>query len=75
MLNEYLREFHAKLTAKVDHLQTVANSGGASATDKAKAHKEITKLKKDLKELADYEHNVLYPLATRQVEIDLDDGM
>jgi hypothetical protein len=75
VLNDYLREFHAKLSAKVDHLQTVANSGAASAADNAKALKEITKLKKDLKELEDYEHNVLYPLATRQVEIDLDDGV
>ena len=75
MLNDYLREFHTKLTAKVDHLQAVADSGTASKTEKAKALKEITKLKKDLKELVDYEHNVLYPLATRQVEIDLDDGV
>jgi hypothetical protein len=75
VLNDYLREFHAKLSAKVDHLQTVANSGAASSADKAKALKEITKLKKDLKELEDYERNVLYPLATRQVEIDLDDGV
>ena len=75
VLNDYLREFHTKLTAKVDHLQAVADSGTASKTEKAKALKEITKLKKDLKELVDYEHNVLYPLATRQVEIDLDDGV
>jgi hypothetical protein len=26
-------------------------------------------------ELGDYERDVLYPLATRQVEIDLDDGV
>ncbi len=75
VLNEYLREFHAKVTATVEHLQTVANSGAASAADKAKALKEMAKLKKDLKELEDYERNVLYPLAARQVEIDLDDGV
>jgi type II restriction/modification system DNA methylase subunit YeeA len=75
VLNDYLREFHAKLTAKAEHLQTVANSAAASSADKAKALKEIAKLKKDLKELADYEHKILYPLAARQLEIDLDDGV
>lgn len=75
VLNDYLREFHAKLTAKAEHLQTVANSAAASSGGKAKALKEIAKLKKDLKELEDYEHKILYPLATRQLEIDLDDGV
>ena len=75
VLNEYLREFHAKVTATVEHLQTVANSAAARAADKAKALKEIAKLKKDLKELEDYERNVVYPLTARQVEIDLDDGV
>ncbi len=75
VLNDYLREFHAKLTAKAEHLQTVANSAAASTADKAKALKEIAKLKKDLKELEDYEHKILYPLAARQLEIDLDDGV
>jgi len=75
VLNDYLREFHAKLTAKAQHLQTVANSAAASSTDKAKALKEIAKLKKGLKELEDYEHKILYPLAARQLEIDLDDGV
>jgi len=75
VLNEYLREFHAKLAAKAEHVQTVANSAAASSADKAKALKEIAKLKKDLKELEDYEHKILYPLATRQLEIDLDDGV
>ena len=37
--------------------------------------KEIEKINKMLAELDDYERDVLYPLATEQVEIDLDDGV
>ena len=36
---------------------------------------EIEKLKKILIELTDYERDVLYPLATKKIEIDLDDGV
>jgi len=75
ILNDYLREFQTKLTAKLDHLQSVADSGEASKIEKTKALKEITKLKKQLKELVDYERDILYPLASEQIEIDLDDGV
>ena len=40
-----------------------------------KALKEIDKINKMIVELEDYEREVLYPLATEQVEIDLDDGV
>ena len=39
------------------------------------ALKEIEKLKKVISELEDYERDILYPLATQQIEIDLDDGV
>jgi len=32
-------------------------------------------LKKVLVEIQDYERDVIYPLATKQIEIDLDDGV
>lgn len=75
VLNDYLREFNTKLTAKVDHLQSIADSGTSSQSDKTKALKEITKLRRDIKELEDYERDILFPLAQQQVEIDLDDGV
>ena len=75
MVLRYLRDLNAKLTAEAEHLQAVADSGSASQSEKTKALKQITKLKKEIKELADYERDVLYPLATQQVEIDLDDGV
>ncbi|SFE76258.1 Methyltransferase domain-containing protein [Marinobacter sp. DSM 26671] len=73
---EYLRDFKdEKLQARKNHLEAVSISAGASQGDKTKALKEIEKIKKILAELDDYERDVLYPLATEQVEIDLDDGV
>ena len=75
ILNDYLREFMTKLRSKITALQQLADSGDAAKTEKTKALKEITKLNKQLKELEDYDRDVLFPLATKQVEIDLDDGV
>lgn len=75
VLNDYLREFRTKLTARKNHLEEVSISASASKTEKTKALKEIEKLKKMIVEMEDYEREVLYPLATEQVEIDLDDGV
>ena len=73
---EYLRDFKdEKLQARKNHLEAVSISAGASQGDKTKALKEIEKINKILVELDDYERDVLYPLATEQVEIDLDDGV
>ncbi len=71
----YLRDFNAKLKAKVESLQRTADSANASTTEKTKALKEIVTLKKDIRELDDYERDILYPLATERLEIDLDDGV
>ncbi|MEP5231139.1 MAG: BREX-1 system adenine-specific DNA-methyltransferase PglX [Alloalcanivorax sp.] len=73
---EYLRDFKdEKLQARKNHLEAVSISAGASQGDKTKALKEIEKINKILAELDDYERDVLYPLATEQAEIDLDDGV
>ena len=39
------------------------------------AQKEADRLRKVLLELEGYEHDILYPLASRQLSIDLDDGV
>ncbi|QHD86038.1 BREX-1 system adenine-specific DNA-methyltransferase PglX [Gordonia sp. JH63] len=70
VLNEYLREYENKLRKALERAE-VATAGGSSAKDQ----KEADRLRKVLAELRDYEHDVLYPLATQQVEIDLDDGV
>jgi type II restriction/modification system DNA methylase subunit YeeA len=74
ILNGYLREFRAKLKAKLSHLEKVGINSDSSKSEKTKAIKEIEKLKKVITEVEDYERDVLYPLATEQVEIDLDNG-
>jgi len=75
VLNDYLREFRAKLSAHKDHLETLSISAGASRGEKTKALKDIEKTNKMIVELEQYENETLYPLATRQVQIDLDDGV
>jgi len=75
VLNDYLREFRTKLTSHKNHLEAVSISASASQGEKTKALKEIEKITKMIAELEEYEREVLYPLATEQVEIDLDDGV
>ncbi len=75
VLNDYLREFRTKLTSHKNHLEAVSISASASQGEKTKALKEIEKINKMVAEIEEYEREVLYPLATEQVEIDLDDGV
>lgn len=75
VLNDYLREFRTKLTSHKNHLEAVSISASASQGEKTKALKEIEKITKMIAEMEEYEREVLYPLATEQVEIDLDDGV
>ena len=53
----------------------IASNETSSAKEKATALKESAKLAKQIKELKDYENEVLYPLAQQQISIDLDDGV
>jgi len=71
----YLREFRQKLAARLEHVQQMAINPATSQSDKTKANKEADKLIKQLRELGDYEDDVLYPLATEQKALDLDDGV
>jgi hypothetical protein len=75
VLNNYLREFRTKLVAHKAHLEAVSISAGSSQADKTKALKEVEKVSKAIVELEDYERDVLYPLATEKLTIDLDDGV
>lgn len=72
---QYLRDFRKKLAARLDYLQQVGISTSASQGEKTRALKEIDALKKQLLELDDYERDTLYPLATEQLPLDLDDGV
>ena len=75
VLNDYLREFRTKLTSHKNHLEAVSISASARPAEKTTAIKTIEKLKKALSELDEWEREILYPLAARRIEIDLDDGV
>ncbi|MBU2819176.1 BREX-1 system adenine-specific DNA-methyltransferase PglX [Acidithiobacillus ferrooxidans] len=72
---QYLRDFRKKLAARLDYLQQVGISPSTSQSEKTRAQKEIDTIKKQLLELDDYERDTLYPLATAQIALDLDDGV
>lgn len=71
----YLRDFRAKLAARQSTLEQVLINPATSQGEKTKAVKEIDSLKKQIIELQDYENDTLYPLATANVALDLDDGV
>lgn len=75
VLNDYLREFRAKQAAHKANLEHIQASASSSPAEKTRALKEIEKVSKLLSELDEYERDILYPLATEQLEIDLDDGV
>ncbi|MEO1386737.1 MAG: BREX-1 system adenine-specific DNA-methyltransferase PglX [Cyanobacteria bacterium J06634_6] len=75
ILNDYLREFQTKLQNRKSQREQISISAAASNAEKTKALKDIDKLNKQILELETYERDILYPLATKQIEIDLDDGV
>lgn len=75
VLNEYLREFKAKLGSSLEHQERLVAAGGGTPRQQAAAQKEADRLRKILLELDEYEHDILYPLASQQISIDLDDGV
>jgi hypothetical protein len=75
VLNDYLHEFQAKLRARRANLDQVAVSTLSTAKEQTAARKEAEQIGKMLLELEEWEQSVLYPLATEQVAIDLDDGV
>lgn len=66
VLGDYLREFQAKLRAEIGHLE---RSKTAADQKRADTHR------KALTECEDYERDILFPLASRRLPIDLDDGV
>lgn len=75
VLNDYLREFRTKLNAYKDQLNAINISASQSQSEKTKAQKKLDITNKMITEMEEYEREVLYPLATKQIEIDLDDGV
>ena len=73
ILNDYLKEYREKLSIRMEHLDHVIVTG--TAAEQTKAAKEKEKLRTILQELDEYERDILYPLATERITIDLDDGV
>ncbi|BCW66055.1 hypothetical protein NicSoilB4_08180 [Arthrobacter sp. NicSoilB4] len=75
VLNDYLHEFQAKLRARRSNLDQTGVSTLSTAKEQTAARKESEQIGKMLLELEAWEQSVLYPLATEQIDIDLDDGV
>lgn len=73
ILNSYLKEYREKLNNRIESLNHLIETG--TATEQTKAAKERDKLNVTLLELQEYERDILYPLATDRIAIDLDDGV
>lgn len=72
---KYLRDYREKLTTERERQLAASINPATSQGDKTRAIKEADRLAKVLAELDDYERDTLYPLATEQLQIDLDDGV
>lgn len=75
ILNDYLRNFITKLEATKDNLEALSGKADASKSEKNKAIKDIENIKKMILECQEYADEVIYPLATEKLEIDLDNGV
>lgn len=75
VLNDYLREYRNKLEARRKSQEALSLSTEATPAQRTKALKEVGEVTKVIEELDGYERDVLYPLATQKIEIDLDDGV
>lgn len=66
ILTRYLREYIEKLNASIGQLDQ---------SDRAADNRQADKYRAVVKELTDWEREVVYPLANERVSIDLDDGV
>lgn len=75
ILNDYLREFQEKLKVKKEQFTQITLGERASDSERNKAQKGINKIDSMLKELQEYEREILFPLAAKKIDIELDDGV
>lgn len=75
LLNDYLKQFRVKLESRKSYAEKLSISASGSQRERTIALKELETLKKQLEEVTTYENKVIFPLATQQIEIDLDDGV
>lgn len=75
VLNDYLREFRAKLETHRATLESLSINPDESPSRRATALKEIDVAVRQIAELDDWERDIMFPLASQRIEIDLDDGV
>ncbi len=68
-------ETEEKLSVRMSALASQESSAPASASQKTQATRELTKIRSLLKEIEEYERDLLLPLATEKIAIDLDDSV
>ena len=73
ILNSYLREFIEKLNLQREQLEHIEVNG--TPAEQNKARKEIDKIDFKLADCKQYEAEILYPLASERIALDLDDGV
>lgn len=66
ILTKYLREYVEKLNAKIGQLEQ---------SDRAADNRQADRYRAVVRELTDWERDVIYPLANERIDIDLDDGV
>lgn len=66
ILTKYLREYTEKLNATIGQLDQ---------SERAADNRQADKYRAVVRELSDWERDVIYPLANERVDIDLDDGV
>ncbi len=73
ILNSYLKEFIEKLKMYRSQQEHIEVEG--SVIEQNKARKEIDRINVMLEDCMQYETEILYPLATERIALDLDDGV
>jgi len=73
ILNKYLRPYIQKLEARRNHYSNLKTQG--TPDQQRQATKELDQLKKMIDDCKHYAQDILYPLATTRISIDLDDGV
>jgi methylase of polypeptide subunit release factors len=73
ILNSYLKEYIEKLKMYRTQQEHIEVEG--SVTEQNKARKEIDRINVMLEDCMQYETEILYPLATERITLNLDDGV
>ena len=75
LLDKYLREFLLKLRAEKNMLERLEISSNSDSKEKNRVMKKIQKINSTINELQNWEKEVIFPLASQRLELDLDDGV